>query len=273
MSSPRADGSTTIAQSNSGRSERRPEVSLCLLCRPGRGQPHTLVRGGGRAWIDERIGGHRSVVVLSVIMGIFASLYAQRRGQMVCQVIVDLFMVAWAVGWWWVGHVAAETIDAAAAPLRSSRDTVRQLAEQLGQVGEQSSQVPGVGDGLRAALDGLAVSLQSVIGAADTQIVFVEQAGMLAGWLVFLLPVLLVWAIWIPARIRFARRARATQSSLDAHADLELFALRAMVTQPLPVIAKISDDPMTAWRRGDRRVIMALAAAELRRSGLNLPTR
>jgi hypothetical protein len=108
-----------------------------------------------------------------------------------------------------------------------------------------------------------------VIGAAGTQIVFIEQAGLLAGWLVFVLPVLIVWAIWIPAWIRFARRARATQSLLDAHGDLELFALRAMVTQPLQVIAKISDDPMTAWRREDRRAITALAAAVLRRSGLN----
>ena len=34
------------------------------------------------------------------------------------------------------------------------------------------------------------------------------------------------------------------------------------------VIAKISDDPVAAWRRGDRQVINALAAVELRRSGL-----
>lgn len=209
------------------------------------------------------------VDVLSVIMGTLASMYAQRRGQMVGQVTADLFMVAWAVGWWCLGRATAQTIDDAAGPLRSSRDTVRQVVEQLGQMGEQSSQVPGVGDGLRTALDGLAVSLQAVIGAAETQIVFVERAGLLAGWLVFLLPVLIVWAIWIPARIRFARRARATRSLLDAHADLELFALRAMAAQPLHVIAKISDDPMTAWRRGDRRVITALAAAELRGSGLD----
>jgi hypothetical protein len=44
-----------------------------------------------------------------------------------------------------------------------------------------------------------------------------------------------------------------------------------MVGQPLHVIAKISDDPMGAWRPGDQEVIAALVAAELRRSGLNPP--
>ena len=183
----------------------------------------------------------------------------------------DLFMLVWAVGWWVMGRATAQAVDSAAAPLRSSSDTVRQLAEQLTQMAEVSGQVPGLGEGLRAPLDGLAESLQGLIGAAESQAALMERTGWLLGCVVFLIPVLLVWANWWPARIRFARRARAAQGFLDAQADLELFALRAIVGQPLHVIAKISEDPMGAWRRGDRQVISALVEAELRRSGLNPP--
>jgi hypothetical protein len=65
--------------------------------------------------------------------------------------------------------------------------------------------------------------------------------------------------------------ARAAQAFLDEGADLDLFALRAMATQPMHVLAAISPDPVGAWRAGDRSVIDRLAEVELRRSGLTLP--
>jgi hypothetical protein len=46
-----------------------------------------------------------------------------------------------------------------------------------------------------------------------------------------------------------------------------------MATQPMPVLARISDDPVAAWRAGDRAVITRLAEVELRRAGLLLPDR
>ena len=136
---------------------------------------------------------------------------------------------------------------------------------------EQTGRVPGIGAELRKPFDEAVGSLQGVIAAAEGQVASVERAGLLLGWLVFLIPVILLLLIWLPARIRFFLRARAAQRFLDADADLDLFALRAMVVQPMHVIAKISDDPVAAWRRGDRDVIRALAAVELRRSGLDPP--
>ena len=97
-----------------------------------------------------------------------------------------------------------------------------------------------------------------------------ERVGLLLGWLVFLIPVILLLVIWLPARIRFSSgRARLSASSMPT--QISTFALRAMVVQPMHVIAKISDDPVAAWRRGDKEVIHALAAVELRRSGLVPP--
>ena len=46
-----------------------------------------------------------------------------------------------------------------------------------------------------------------------------------------------------------------------------------MATQPMHVLAAISDDPVAAWRGGERAVINALAAVELRDSGLAMPER
>ena len=204
-------------------------------------------------------------------MGFPASFYAQRRGRMLGQLATDLFLAAWIVLWWFLGRATERTVDAIATPARSSGDAARRLADQIRQSAEQTGRIPGIGGELRKPFDGAAESLQGVINAADDQVASIERAGLLLGWLVFLIPVVILLVIWLPARIRFFLRARAAQRFLDAQADLDLFALRAMVAQPMHVIAKISDDPVAAWRRGDRETIHALAAIELRRSGLNPP--
>ncbi|GAA3697354.1 hypothetical protein GCM10022204_11660 [Microlunatus aurantiacus] len=200
-----------------------------------------------------------------------AGIYAQRRVRMLGQLASDLFVLLWVVLWWFVGRATERTVDAIATPARRSGDAARQLRDQIQEAAEQTSRVPGLGAELRKPFDGAVLSLQDVISAADQQVASVERAGLLLGWLVFLIPAVLLLVIWLPVRVRFFLRARAAQRFLDAEADLDLFALRAMVAQPMHVIARISDDPVAAWRRGDREVIHALATVELRRSGLNPP--
>ena len=58
---------------------------------------------------------------------------------------------------------------------------------------------------------------------------------------------------------------------MDAAADLDLFALRALARQPLHVLARISDDPAGAWRARDPEVVLALGSLELREAGLRVP--
>jgi hypothetical protein len=45
-------------------------------------------------------------------------------------------------------------------------------------------------------------------------------------------------------------------------------ALRALANRPLPKLAKISPDPVGAWRDQDPIAIRGLAALELRSSGI-----
>jgi hypothetical protein len=199
------------------------------------------------------------------------SFYARRPSLLLGQLTADLFMIAWVVVWWIAGRGTERTVNSVAAPARSTGDAARQLSDQVRQAADQASRVPGLGSELRKPFDDAAGSLQGVITATDQQVASIERTASLLGWLVFLIPVLGLLVIWLPARIRFFLRARAAQRFLDAQADLDLFALRAMVAQPMHVIAKISDDPVAAWRQGDRQVINALAAVELRRSGLKPP--
>lgn len=204
-------------------------------------------------------------------MSSLSHFYAQRRGRMLGQLAVDLFIVGWTVLWWYLGRSVQQTVYAIATPARTSADAARQMADELRRGAEQAAQLPVVGAELRKPFEAVAGSLQPIIDASDQQVASIEQAGSLLGWLVFLIPVIILVVIWLPARIRFFLQARAAQRFLDSEADLDLFALRAMVRQPMHVIAKISEDPVAAWRRGDRDVIHALAAVELRRTGLNPP--
>jgi hypothetical protein len=86
-------------------------------------------------------------------------------------------------------------------------------------------------------------------------------------------PVLAVVAVYLPARWRFVREARAGQRFVDGSADLELFALRAMANQPMHRLARVSDDPVRAWRSGDAAAVRALALLELGDAGLTPPGR
>jgi hypothetical protein len=99
----------------------------------------------------------------------------------------------------------------------------------------------------------------------------VERLALWLGLAIWLIPTLVVLAFHLPLRWRFVREATAGARFVDATADLDLFALRALSRQPLHVLARISDDPAGAWRDRDPAVVRALAALELRDSGLRVP--
>jgi hypothetical protein len=200
-------------------------------------------------------------------------IYAQRRGQLAGQLVGDAAVLVWAVVWAVVGFGASGAVAALAGPARDTARTARDLARQFGDAGTTAAQVPGLGDQLRRPFDAASGSLGDLVATADRQAASIERLATVMGWLVFLIPVATVLLVWLPRRVRFVRRARAAQRFIDTAADLDLFALRAMANQPMHVLATISDDPVRAWRSGDRGVIDALAAVELRQAGLSLPSR
>ncbi|MDX6321434.1 MAG: hypothetical protein QOF52_1292 [Propionibacteriaceae bacterium] len=198
-------------------------------------------------------------------------IYARRPWRFLGQVAADLFVIGWAVVWWLAGSFVHASIDAVAVPARETANITERLSNDLRDAGTEASQIPAIGDQLRRPFDSAADSVATLRASADQQVASIERLATTVGWLVFLIPVTVVVAIWLPRRLAFFFRARAAQRFIDSSADLDLFALRAMTTQPMHVLAKISDDPVRAWRTGDVAVINQLAEIELRRTGLRLP--
>jgi hypothetical protein len=190
---------------------------------------------------------------------------------MIGQLVGDGFVVLWAIGWAIVAIFVHRVIEVLATPARETARTAMRLAENFRQAAAEAAKVPVAGEQMRRPLDAAAGTLGNLIDSANDQVVSIERLALIVGWLVFLIPVATVIAFWLPRRIRFYRQARASQVFLDSLADLDLFALRAMAAQPLYVLAEISDDPVQAWRSGDREVINKLAEVELKRNGLQLP--
>ena len=98
---------------------------------------------------------------------------------------------------------------------------------------------------------------------ADT----VDQLALGLGLAAALVPIVVVLVVWLYVRIRFVRNATQSQRFIDAGEDLDLFALRAMATQPMRALARVSDDPAGAWRRQDRDVIRQPRPARAARPG------
>jgi hypothetical protein len=133
--------------------------------------------------------------------------------------------------------------------------------------------VPLVGDEVRAPFDGAGGAADRIAAAGDAQVEAVQTLAFWLGLAVGAIPVLIALAVYLPLRWRFIREATAGSRFVDSTDDLDLFALRAMARQPLHRLARISDDPAGAWRRGEPEVVRDLAALELRDSGLAVPAR
>jgi len=184
------------------------------------------------------------------------------------QIAGDVWLVAWSALWIWAALRVYDLVMNLAAPGLAVADGATDLAGRFTSAGDAVGGVPFIGDALQSPFNGMAGASESIAAAGQTA---ADAVGMLARFLAIALAVLGIasWAmLWVPIRVAFIRRATVAKRFLDSTEDLDLFALRAMARQPLHLLAKISDDPAGAWRRGDQRVIGELAALELRSEGL-----
>lgn len=200
-------------------------------------------------------------------MKLYSDVGTQRFGQ----VVGDLMLVAWIWLCVELGQVVFKVTNALGAPGRKAAEAGDGLAGDLRRLSEPIGKVPAVGDQLRSPIDGAAGAAGRMAQAGRDQAHAVEQLAYVLAGVTIGLPILFAVLIWLPRRIRFSRRASAAQRFIDSAADLDLFALRAMANQPMHKLAKISDDPVTAWREGDTAVIAQLADLELRTTGLRAP--
>lgn len=199
------------------------------------------------------------------------ALYAQTPWRRTRQLVGDLLVVVWVAVWVRAGLWVHESVGRLAAPGRTLEDAGSSLSDSLGSAGDTVARVPLVGDDARTPFDAAGGAADSIARAGVQVQEGAAQLALLLGVVVAAVPVLLVLGAWLRARVRFVSRSRAASRILDSAADLDLFALRALATQPVRALARVSDDPADAWRRRDPEVLRALAALELRSLGLRAP--
>ncbi len=199
------------------------------------------------------------------------TLYADLPARRARQLLADLSAVVWISCWGYGARVVYDSIAALHGPTDSVRDAGNTFASHMTSAADQLGSMPLVGDRLRAPFEGLTGTGKSIAQAGTDFGVAVDRTALAVGLVTLLLPLALALVLWLPPRLIFIRRATAARRFIDADADVDLFAMRALARQPMHRLARISDDPAGAWRRRDPHVVRALAELELRDCGLQLP--
>lgn len=197
--------------------------------------------------------------------------YADLPARRMRQLAGDVGLIIWMILWIRIATWIHELVMNLAAPGLALASGGHSLAGSVASAGESLRGVPLIGSALQGPFDAMSGAAQSISDAGQAQANAVSTLALALSLAIGILAIALYAAVWIPRRIAFIRRATAARALVDANADLDLFALRAMARQPLHVLARISDDPAGAWRTQDAPIIRQLAALELRSEGLHLP--
>jgi hypothetical protein len=190
---------------------------------------------------------------------------------MVGQLVADAMTVGVAVGSYVAGRATYNAIWDLTNPLSGTATSLASLQGRLSDAATKAGQIPAVGESLSAPLRDMATQLANVTTQISDQVGLIQRVAGIAGLAVFLLPVVVWVALWLPARVRFARESGAAKRMLKAGVGLDLFALRGLAHLPLRTLAAVSSDPVAAWRDGDQAVISALGRRELDRLGVRAP--
>lgn len=198
-------------------------------------------------------------------------LYADQPARFFLQLALDVVLVSWVIFWIWIGTVLNDGVETLAEPGVRISASATDLSDSLSDAGGALDDVPVVGDGVATPFDKAAEASASMADAGDAEARAAEKVAFWLGFTVALLPILYVAPRYVAGRVRWIREASAGQRLVDGPADLEVFALRAITNQPLSRLARVSDDPVGALRRGDAPVVAALARLELDAVGLTAP--
>ncbi|MCU1508018.1 MAG: conserved rane protein [Glaciihabitans sp.] len=143
------------------------------------------------------------------------------------------------------------------------RSTMTDAANTLGGI-------PLIGDPARAPFDSASVAGKTLADAGASEQVIVAQIAVIVGIVVAVIPIFFVGKYWLVRRLRFARRATAAMSLSRATGGVDLLALRALASRDTKSLLEIDDDPVSAWRMGEKETMRRLASLELREAGVRI---
>lgn len=195
-------------------------------------------------------------------------LYATSPLRRSLQILADVLVLAWVLGWVLVGywvHGLVMTLAAPADPLRSAGTS---FTDRMTDIAGQVVRIPLVGEELDGPFTGAAGVGGDLVQAGDA----LEGSVRTVAWVVSLLsagtPILLVVLVWALARWLWVRRAASLGAELDDPESQQLLALRALVRQHPRRLQQLYPDPVAAYRSDDPEVWRALADLELAEVGL-----
>ncbi len=197
--------------------------------------------------------------------------YSDIPGRRLAQVLADVGVLVWVVLWVRLALRVHEATMRLAEPGRQLASAGESFRTTMTSAGDGVDDLPLLQDRVAAPFRSAAGVGTDIEQAGQGLVTAVERVSLLLALTTALGPILLVVGLWLLLRVRFARRAGAAQRLLAADAGLDLFALRALATQPMPRLARVAEDPAGAWRRGEPEVIRALALLELEGAGVRPP--
>lgn len=162
-------------------------------------------------------------------------------------------------------HRAIAGLEAAGAKVATSGAGFQST---MSDIGAKLSGVPLIGGTIREPFESASSAGADLSRAGTDWSTGVERVAVLAGWLVFLLVLLLVLVGWVRPRIVGAIRRGIVARLARSTPDLDLLALRALTRRSPRVLRAVHPHAADAWRNGDADVVRRLAAVELAASGI-----
>ncbi len=194
--------------------------------------------------------------------------YSAQPRRLALQLASDAFVLLWIYVWYRVGRLVHDTLLSVAGVGYRIETNAGRVSGSLSQAGDSANGVPLVGERLGRPLSDAGAQVGGIASAGRSAGDTLSQLATPLGWAVALGPILLLVALWLPRRWRFARRAGEAAAMSGAFAGEELLALRALANRPLHQLRRVTPDPVQAWRDGDADVVRALAHLELVADGV-----
>ncbi len=195
-------------------------------------------------------------------------MYADRLPTAIRQLLTDIAVVIWVYAWIRAGLWLHDLVLRLAAPGRKLEDSGTGIADNLADAGGRVGRVPLVGDELTAPFTRAAEAARSLADAGRQEQEIIGDLALALPLLLVAVPLALVLVLWLPARLRWMRRAGVASAVRDQPAGRDLLALRALASRPLTELTRLGPDIAQSWRDGDAAAVDALAALELKDLGL-----
>jgi hypothetical protein len=201
--------------------------------------------------------------------------YAENPRRRARQFLADVAVLVWVAVVVSLAVVLHDTVLALQGPGRQLGGAGEGVRDTFAGAADTASGVPFVGDDLARALSSGTRAGDSLVAAGDQEVAAVDALASGLAWLLVVLALVPVLAVWFTLRARWVLAARAVLALRDGlrrdEADADLLALRALAHASPRRLARVPG-AATGWRRGDPHVLARLAELELGRLGLRGPT-